>query len=112
MLAYRLPLSNGPQANGDHSCPVQLLDNLTVTEVEVSKRLAALDVRKAAGDDGIPTKLLKTVATEIAHSLCYLFNLSLSTAQFPDELKEATITPVLKSVALLVCRQITGPSLC
>ena len=75
---------------------LKLLDNLTVTEVEVSKRLAALDVRKAAGDDGIPTKLLKTVANEIAHSLCYLFNLSLSTAQFPDEWKEATITPVFK----------------
>ena len=74
MLAYLLLLSNGTQANGDHSCPVQLLDNLTVTEVEVSKRLAALDFRKAAGDDGIPTKLLKTVANKIAHSLCYLFN--------------------------------------
>ena len=62
----------------------------------VSKRLAALDVRKAAGNNSIPTKLLKTVANEIAHCLCYLFDLSLTTAQFPDEWKEATKTLVFK----------------
>ena len=57
---------------------IKLLQNLTVTEADVAKRLASLDVRKASGNDGIPTKLLKAVAYEIAPSLCSLFRLSVN----------------------------------
>ena len=95
--AQSTSVSNSPSIPHINAPPsIKLLQNLTVTEADVAKRLASLDVRKAAGNDGIPTKLLKAVAYEIAPSMCSLFKLSLSTAQFPQEWKEATVTPVFK----------------
>ena len=50
----------------------------TKNTCHTSHRLSKLDVRKSSGDGGVPTRLLRAVATEIAPSLCYLFQLSLS----------------------------------
>ena len=46
---------------------------------------------------GIPNRLLKNVADEIAPSLCYVFNLSLSLGVFPTNWKFANIAPVFKT---------------
>ena len=55
-----------------------------------------LDITKSCGPDGIPARLLKECANEIAPSLCMMFNTSLKTACLPKEWKEANVTPVHK----------------
>ena len=85
-----------------------------MSEADVAARLAALDVRKAAGDDGIPTKLLKAVAKEISPSLYYLFDLSLAkngkkqpslqcTRKKAHPLIQQTIVPSLSLVLFQKC---------
>jgi hypothetical protein len=60
--------------------PSKTLDNqlseIELIEEEVAAVLSNLDPNKASGPDGIPCRLLKEVAHEIAPSLCRLFNLS------------------------------------
>ena len=63
---------------------------------EVAVVLSNLDPNKASGADGIPCRLLKEVAHEIAPSLCSLFNISLSLGVVPTEWKFANISPVFK----------------
>jgi hypothetical protein len=77
--------------------PSKTLDNqLSEIEEEVAAVLRNLDPNKASGPDGIPCRLLKEVAREIAPSLCRLFNLSLSLGVVASEWKFANISPVFK----------------
>ncbi|CAB3985895.1 Hypothetical predicted protein [Paramuricea clavata] len=57
----------------------------------------SLDPNKACGPGGIPNRLLQNVSTEIAPSLCKLFNLSLSQGVVPSEWKLANLSPILKT---------------
>ena len=59
--------------------------------------LKQLEIRKAAGMDGISSRLLKLTAPGIAGSLTHLFNCSLKTGEIPSEWKSANITPVFKA---------------
>ncbi len=71
------------------------LSDIELIEEEVSAVLRKLDPNKASGPDGIPCRLLKEVAQEIA-PLCSLFNLSLSPGVIPIEWKFANISLVFK----------------
>ena len=51
---------------------------------------------KTCNADPIPTGLLKSVLLAIIHLLTKLVNQSLQTGEFPDELKQALVTPLLK----------------
>ena len=44
-----------------------------------------LDSKKANGIDGIGPKILKYCVLSLFHTLCYLFNLSLSSGTIPSE---------------------------
>ena len=57
----------------------ELLDTIILSIEEVASILHQLDTNKALGPDGIPARLLKECADEIAPSLCSLFNQSLQT---------------------------------
>ncbi len=49
------------------------------------------------GPDGLFSKVLKALNTHIAPVLAQMFNLSLQTAQAPDDWRRAIVTPVAKS---------------
>jgi len=59
-----------------------------VTTEEVLKQLRCLNVRKAAGYDKIPPKLLKIGADSLCVPLQYLINMSIKTSSFPTNLKK------------------------
>ncbi|CAB4015325.1 Hypothetical predicted protein, partial [Paramuricea clavata] len=59
--------------------------DLQLTIEEVARTLLALDTTKATGPDGIPFRLLKETAWQIAPSLTQIFN------EIPDEWKLANI---------------------
>jgi hypothetical protein len=70
--------------------------DLQLTIEEVARTLLALDTTKATGPDGIPSRLLKETAWQIAPSLTKIFNRSLSCGEIPAEWKLANIVPVHK----------------
>ncbi|XP_072771248.1 uncharacterized protein [Nerophis lumbriciformis] len=69
---------------------------LTVQEHSVRRVLLAVNPRKATGPDGVPGKVLRTCAHQLAPPLTRIFNLSLAQAVIPSCLKSSTIIPVPK----------------
>jgi hypothetical protein len=67
----------------------------TTNEDEVFKLLCSLDPSKSIGPDGIGPKILK-IAAPITKSLAYILNQSILSGCFPDQLKEARVTPLFK----------------
>ena len=82
------PPSSPPSTSGQ--------SDLQLTIEEVARTLLALDTTKATGPDGIPSRLLKETAWQIAPSLTQIFNKSLSCGEIPAEWKLANIVPVHK----------------
>ena len=54
--------------------PPNYFNNIQLSTCEVASVLKRLDPNKASGPNGIPNRLLKNVADEIAPSLCSVFN--------------------------------------
>ena len=63
----------------------------------VHQELQKMKSTKATSLDGIPTRLLKDAAPEIAKPIAHLVNLTISTGQIPSQWKEAKVTPIFKS---------------
>ena len=74
-----------------------------VTIHEVFKSLSKLKTSKSIGYDGIPNKLLKDASDIIAPSLVHIFNASIMTGIFPNDLKVAIISPIHKSGCKTQC---------
>ena len=58
--------------------------------------LTDLDPNKATGPDGVPARILKMGATEIAPALATIFRKSLETGQLPEDWRNANISPIFK----------------
>lgn len=67
-----------------------------VTEEEVFNAIKNLKNTSSVGDDEIPTKLIKSIASHITGPLSHIINITFQTGTFPKRLKEAKIIPVFK----------------
>ena len=67
--------------------------NLTIEEHEVTRTLLAVNPRKATGPDGVPGRVLKDCAYELAGIFTMIFNQSLEQFTVPPCLKSSTISP-------------------
>ena len=87
-----LPIS----ASGSSS---QSSDNhvITVSEDEVRRALKRVNVRKAAGPDGISGRILRSCADQLAGLFTSIFNESLATSVVPTSFKKSVIIPVPKN---------------
>jgi hypothetical protein len=65
-------------------------------EKEVVDLIKGLSNKKSAGLDDIPDYIIKKCHLKITTPLTYIINLSLSTGQFPDQLKIAKVKPLYK----------------
>ena len=75
-----------------------------VTIHVVFKSLSKLKTSKSTGYDGIPTnKLVKDASDIIAPSMVHIFNASIMTGIFPNDLKIAIISPIHKSGCKTQC---------
>ena len=78
-------------------------DNLSYYETNqcgsggVASLLANWDPRKASGPDGIPARLLKELANDLAPLLTLIYQASLQQGCIPDEWKKALINPIYKN---------------
>ncbi|XP_060792532.1 uncharacterized protein LOC132895728 [Neoarius graeffei] len=82
---------------------------LKVEPEDVRRVLRAINPRKATGPDGVPGKVLKACADQLAQVFTDIFNRSLEQAIIPTCLKSATIIPVPKkspTASLNDCRPV------
>ena len=70
----------------------------TLTEDEVKSQLKKLNVKKAAGPDGISPRVLKLCADQLCSIIHTLYSLSLSKCEIPTLWKTSCIIPVPKKV--------------
>ena len=68
---------------------------------EVLQILNSINIRKSAGIDTIPPKLLKAGASHLCNTIMYLVNKCIDDCVFPDELKLAEVVPIFKKDDLL-----------
>ncbi len=69
----------------------------TVSEDEVLRELKRVNVRKAAGPDGITGRVLRSCADQLAGLFISIFNESLATSVVPTSFKKSVIIPVPKN---------------
>ncbi len=84
-----LPISasgSSRQSSDDHV--------ITVLEDEVRRELKRVNVRKAAGPDGITGHVLRSCADQLAGLFTSIFNESLATSVAPTSFKKSVIIPV------------------
>uniref|UniRef100_A0A3P9IGT3 Reverse transcriptase domain-containing protein n=1 Tax=Oryzias latipes TaxID=8090 RepID=A0A3P9IGT3_ORYLA len=70
--------------------------SFTVKEQEVRSILRTVNPRKAAGPDGVPGRVLKDCADQLAGVLTRIFNQSLAQSTVPPCLKSSIIVPLPK----------------
>lgn len=68
-----------------------------VSVEEVYSKLRNVSTNTAAGEDGIPGRVLKLISPLIASPVCHLFNTSIKSNLFPSSWKKSIITPLFKS---------------
>ena len=76
--------------------PPQILNEINFSELEVFAALRSLNPDKVLRPDGIPGRILKETAKQIAPSLTLLLNKSLHSAVVPGKWKLANVVPVFK----------------
>ncbi len=69
---------------------------ITFSEDDLRRELKRVNVRKAAGPDGITGRVLKSCADQLASLFTSIFNESLATSVVPTSFKESVIIPVPK----------------
>jgi hypothetical protein len=69
---------------------------LSFTASDVSKTFKCVNSRRAAGQDGIPSRILRACADQLAGVFTDILNQSLSQSAVPTCFKRATIVPVPK----------------
>ncbi|KAF7644468.1 hypothetical protein LDENG_00221520 [Lucifuga dentata] len=70
---------------------------LCLTPNQVRNQLMKTKARKAAGPDGISSRLLRDCADQLYQVVLHIFNLSLSLARVPVLWKTSCVVPVLKT---------------
>ncbi len=70
---------------------------ITVSEDEVRRALKRVNVRKAAGPDGITGRVLRSCTDQLAGLFTSIFNESLATSVVPTSFKKSIIIPVPKN---------------
>jgi hypothetical protein len=63
---------------------------------EILKEIDRLRKRKTAGPDFLNSTLISNIAHDIVLPLQYIYNLSLTTGKFPNDLKIAKVIPIFK----------------
>ncbi|XP_066272290.1 uncharacterized protein [Branchiostoma lanceolatum] len=78
------------QKTGMQNTDIPAMDNININCEGVRKLMKKLDPHKAGGPDGISTRVLRELATELAPALTVIFQSSLTTGQLLDFSEEIT----------------------
>ena len=76
--------------------PFPPIKDLHITEHGVYKLIDGINTSKSSGPDGIPGKLLQSLANELAPVLRFIFEQSLLTGDLPVDWTRANVAPIFK----------------
>ncbi|XP_051554708.1 uncharacterized protein LOC127441387 [Myxocyprinus asiaticus] len=93
--------TNGADSgNSDNGClyveSINAGNAFTITECDVRKAFRRVNIRKAAGPDGISGRVLRACADQLAPVFTEIFKLSLEQSVIPTCFKQSVIVPVPK----------------
>ena len=77
----------------------QVRDSIVITptdSIEIKNIISDMKLTSSCGVDHIPVSVLKSIKTKISPILAILINHSIANSSFPDALKIAKVTPILK----------------
>ena len=83
-------------ADFDHIPTSPILSNVATSEREINALRGSFNIKKACGPNGISNKMIKVCADGITKVFTDLENLSLRSGVFPDDWKQANVTPIFK----------------
>jgi hypothetical protein len=95
-LDYTNHLFTNNPAYSSRTCCSNLFKFRELNRMQVLKALQCVDISSSSGSHGIPTKLLKACADELASPICSLFNQCIRSNKFPSDFKQALVTPIYK----------------
>ena len=75
---------------------VTQLNEIHVTEEDITKKLKSLNITKSPGPDNVHPRVLKELAEELATPLKLLLDKTLKERKIPDKWKEAEVRPIFK----------------
>jgi len=87
--------------NYGRQIPSLLLRN--TTPEHLLKIIKKFKPKNSCDINGVSTKMIKLIGPEIVVPLSHIFNLSLSTGEFPSQLKQCRVIPIFKSGDQLEC---------
>ena len=67
-----------------------------ITNTEIKSFIKKLPPKNSSGHDNISNTLLKKISDAIIKPLHHIFNLSLSSGEFPQDMKLAEVIPLFK----------------
>ena len=76
---------------------------MPINETEICTLVSRLKAKKSFGHDGISNEFLKKIINCIKYPLCVIFNKSLNSGIFPDQMKHAVVKPLFKSGDVELC---------
>jgi hypothetical protein len=85
--------TNIPALEGDQYPDIP---RLSIDVHGMHKLLTQLKVSKASGPDGLPNRVLKELANQLAPVLTILFQQSIETNILPEDWRNANVTPIFK----------------
>jgi exonuclease III len=96
----QFPVEQIPMSYQNKLNSVPQLDKLQLTTEEELEKMILSSKTKTCMLDPIPTTILRASLDVLLPTLCKIVNLSLSTSTFPEALKEAAVTPLIKKASL------------
>ncbi len=92
----RFEADNTAHTESAHMAAAEEVSPLTLSVADVTRSFKRVNIRKAVGPDGIPGRVLKACAFQLAGVFTDIFNLSLSLSVVPACFKKSTIVPIPK----------------
>ncbi len=92
----RFEADNTAHTESAHTAAAEEVSPLTLSVADVTRSFKWVNIRKAVGPDGIPGRVLKACAFQLARVFTDIFNLSLSLSVVPACFKKSTIVPIPK----------------
>ena len=78
------------------SPPHRSMPNIYISTEGVRKLLAGLNIHKAAGPDGVSTRMLKEFSSELSPVFSILFQATIDQGIIPKDWKKADVAPIFK----------------
>jgi hypothetical protein len=97
------PVNKRPEDYIDYGRPIPHLLLGNTTPEHIIKTIKKFQPKNSCDVHGVSTKMIKLIDPEIAPPLAHIFNLSLSTGNFPTSLKQCRVIPSFKAGDHLEC---------